>query len=123
MVLNALRRRRPRLSTVETLPSPSGRRRPPPEARSRIARRLRRQADSCRPLGSPLYAGLLERAAADAEAGGVVAHVLEGRDLDPAGSALAFRLMGAVHRLVLEGKAPTLARHFPTAGGRPGEPG
>lgn len=108
---------------MEAQPPPSGRSQRGLEARSRIARRLRRQADSCRRLGSPLYAGLLELAAADAEAGGPVARVLDGRDMDPAGSALALRLMGAVHRLVLEGKAAALARHFPTAGGRAGEPG
>jgi hypothetical protein len=40
------------------------------EARAAVARRLRRQARACRALGSPLYAYLLERSAADAEAGG-----------------------------------------------------
>lgn len=87
------------------------------EARARIARRLRRQATACRLLGSPLYEGLLERAAEDAEAGGPVWRALEGHDLDPAGSALALRFMGALHRLVLEGAAPALAAHYPTSSG------
>ena len=70
------------------------------EARAAVARRLRRQAQACRALGSPLYAELLERSTADAP-----------------GSALALRLMGAVHLLVLEGRAPSLARHYPSVGG------
>ena len=41
--------------------------------------------------------------------------------MDDAGSALALRFMGAVHRLVLEGRAPGLAAHYPSAGGRPDE--
>ena len=36
------------------------------------------------------------------------------------GSALALRFLGAVHRLVLEGRAPALARHYPSAGGEAG---
>ena len=31
----------------------------------------------------------------------------------------ALQLMGAVHRLVLEGRAPELARFYPSAGGTP----
>jgi hypothetical protein len=38
--------------------------------------------------------------------------VLEGHERDPKGSALALRLMGAVHRLVLEGRAPDLAKQY-----------
>ncbi|MDP9480944.1 MAG: DUF2332 domain-containing protein, partial [Actinomycetota bacterium] len=79
------------------------------EARGAVARRLRRQAEACRALGSPLYAHLLERSAVDAEAGGPAWAVLAGHEDDPPDSALALRLMGAVHRLVLEGRAPALA--------------
>ena len=60
---------------------------------------------------------MLEQAAADVEAGGPGWAVLEGHEGDPAGSALALRFLGAVHRLVLEGRAPALARHYPSAGG------
>ena len=87
------------------------------EARAAVARRLRRQARACRALGSPLYAYLLERSAANAEAGGPAWAVLAGHEVDPPGSALALRLMGAVHRLVLQGCVPSLARHYPSAGG------
>lgn len=46
-----------------------------------------------------------------------MARVLEGRASDPEGSMTALRLMGAVHRLVLEGQAPELAGYYPSAGG------
>ena len=45
--------------------------------------------------------------------------VLAGHQDDPGPSALALRLMGAVHRLVLSGRAPELAKHYPSVGGRP----
>lgn len=74
-----------------------------------VAERLRIQAGYCERIGSPLYAGLLERAAEDFEAGGPVAEVLGGHEDDPADSMLALRLMGAVNRLVLRGAEPALA--------------
>jgi hypothetical protein len=54
--------------------------------------------------------------------GDVVFAVLRGHEHDPGPSALALRLMGAVHRLVLRGDAPQLAAHYPSAGGRPHGP-
>jgi hypothetical protein len=86
---------------------------------AKIAHHLRWQADWCRRLGSPLYGELLDRAAADVESGGPCATLLEPHANDRRGSALALRFMGAVHRLVLQGDAPLLARHYPSAGGRP----
>jgi hypothetical protein len=83
-----------------------------------IARRLRRQAGWCARLGSPLYEALLESAARDVEQGGVTLSVLQGHERDPPQSALALRLMGAVHRLALEGRAPALAALYPSTGGR-----
>ncbi len=89
-------------------------------AAEQIARHLRTQANWCQRLGSPLYAYLLERAAADAESGGPICHILRphAHTADP--NALALRFMGAVHRLVLTGRAPDLARHYPSAGGSVG---
>ncbi len=78
---------------------------------------LREQAGWCEVLGSPLYATLLRAGADDLESGGPVYEVLAGHEHDRAGSALALRLMGAVHRLVLEGCAPRLAAFYPSAGG------
>jgi hypothetical protein len=78
---------------------------------------LRLQGEWCTRLGSPLYGALLAAAADDAVAGGPVADVLEGYPYEPVASAMALRLMGAVHRLVLAGDAPALAAHYPSAGG------
>lgn len=88
------------------------------EAPQRLAQLLRIQAGWCERLGSPLYARILERAADDCAAGGPTLSVLEGHERDRIGSALSLRLMGAVHRLVLQGKVPKLAAHYPSAGGR-----
>lgn len=66
------------------------------------------QAAHCARLGSPLYADLLGRAAADAEEGDPVAQVLRGHENDPPDSMLALRLMGAVHRRLLEGALPDM---------------
>jgi hypothetical protein len=81
------------------------------------ARRLRRQAVACRQLGSPLYAGLLDHAADDVLAGGPAAGVLDDHLEDPWRSALALRMLGGVHALVLSGQAPELAAFYPSAGG------
>ena len=95
---------------------------------------IRQQAAACEQLGSPLYAVLLERLAQDiaegSPAGGsatpgaaspgaasAAAAVLAGHEQDPGPSALALRLMAAVHRLVLTGQAPALAAHYPSVGG------
>lgn len=77
------------------------------------------QADACGRAGSDLYQRILEGAADDVRAGGVTARLLAPHDQDPLGSALALRLLGAVHRLVLAGEAPELARLYPSAGGDP----
>lgn len=77
-----------------------------------LAGRLRFQAEACGRLGSLLYERLLHAAAADVEGSGPVSEVLQGHEADPASSALALRLMGAVNRLVLEGRAPELAAAY-----------
>lgn len=83
--------------------------------------RLREQASSCAQLGSPLYEGLLARAAEDVAGGGPTWRVVEGVAGEPDGSAWPLRLMAAVHRLVLERRAPALALHYPSAGGTAGD--
>ncbi|MFZ6005117.1 MAG: DUF2332 domain-containing protein [Actinomycetota bacterium] len=75
------------------------------------------QAGECGRAGSLLYERILDGVAADMQAGGITADVLAGTDDDPFGSALALRLLGAVHRIVLEGGAPALAALYPSAGG------
>jgi len=78
---------------------------------------VRQQAAACRELGSPLYAGLLERCADDIAAGGAAADTLAGHEDDPGSAAIPLRLLGGVHRLVLEGEAPALAAYYPSVGG------
>jgi hypothetical protein len=78
---------------------------------------FRAQAEACARLGSPMYAELLGHLADDLAAGGPTARALRGHEHDPGPSALALRLLGSVHRLVLAGTAPELAPYYPTAGG------
>jgi len=81
-------------------------------AREAIAGQLQWQADACRMIGSPLYAGLMERAAEDVRAGGPTAEILRGHEDDPRFSVLGLRLLGAVNRLALTGKEPALAEAY-----------
>lgn len=71
-------------------------------------------------LSSPLYERLLAAAIDDVEAGGPCWDVLRGCEGDDIGSSLALRFLAAVHRMVLTGRAPELARHYPSVGGRDG---
>lgn len=78
---------------------------------------FRRQAAACADLGSPMYAALLDRCADDIGAGGVLSEVLAGHEEDLGPSALALRLLGSVHRLVLDRRAGDLATFYPSVGG------
>lgn len=75
------------------------------------------QAAACAQSGSPLYGRILDGVVADLEAMGISAALLADRGDDPVGSALPLRFLGAVHRLVLEGRAPALAAFYPSVGG------
>ncbi|BFV59098.1 DUF2332 domain-containing protein [Kitasatospora sp. CMC57] len=77
-----------------------------------------RQADACGELGSPLYEFLLRRAALDVASGGPCAAAVVGHEDAPGPDAIALRLLGGVHALVLTGRAPDLAAYYPSAGGR-----
>jgi hypothetical protein len=82
------------------------------------------QATACAQSSSPLYGRILDAVVADLRAGGVCAELLAGRGDDPVGSALALRFLGAVHRIVLDGRAPELASFYPSVGGdEAGDPG
>ena len=85
--------------------------------RRRMVALVREQAEGCAALGSPLYEFLLQRLADDIEAGGSAYDVLRGHEDDPGPSAIALRLMGGVHQLVLERRAPALALTFTSVGG------
>jgi hypothetical protein len=90
------------------------------DPREHLAGQLREQALSCAQMGSPLYDHLLRSAADDAAAGGPVWAVLQPHVSPGRGDALALRFMAAAHRLVLTGRAPTLALHYPSVGGDAG---
>jgi hypothetical protein len=68
---------------------------------------------------SPLTATLLAAAADDLAAGGITAKVMAGYECDRKGTVPGLRFAGAVHRAVLEGRAPQLAAHYPSVGGTP----
>ncbi|HME69690.1 MAG TPA: DUF2332 domain-containing protein [Myxococcota bacterium] len=84
-----------------------------------IASAFRFQAQGCRDTGSALYAQLLDTAAKDVERGGVLARLVEGWRGHPVLDALGLRLLGGIHRMVLAGSAPRVARYYPSAGGVP----
>ena len=84
-----------------------------------IAEAFQVQEMACRTLGSEIYAELCGRARRDLDAGGVVAKVFDDWKGSPVPDAVVLRFLGAVHRIVLEGRAAELASHYPSAGGAP----
>ena len=82
-----------------------------------IPDQFRRQASWCERLGSPLYSHLLSRCADDYERGGAVRDLLQLHKEDDESSVLPLRLMGAVHRLVLQDHQVELAKFYPSVGG------
>jgi hypothetical protein len=91
------------------------------ETKARLARRIRWYSEANR--DAPTHASLLAHTADDILRGGPAWEVLRGREDDPRGSALALRFMGAVHRLVLHGRAPELAPFYRSVGGSEGPEG
>ncbi|MCM6777550.1 DUF2332 domain-containing protein [Nocardia sp. CDC159] len=77
---------------------------------------FRLHARACAQLGSPLYAGLLERVARDLADGGPCARALTGYERSTRDAAVPLRFMAAVHALALSGRAPELAAHYPSTG-------
>lgn len=65
-----------------------------------------------------MYGDILIRMSADVEAGGIFAGILSGHENDPGRQALALRLLGGLHRLVLDGRASALRRWYPSTGGQ-----
>nr|VTO98310.1 hypothetical protein BIN_B_02479 [Mycobacterium riyadhense] len=78
---------------------------------------LRSQGRFCASSGSPMYGELFELVATDVEAGGIFATILSGHEDAPARQAMPLRLLGGLHRLVLDGRAPGLRRWYPSTGG------
>ncbi|MBV8180167.1 MAG: DUF2332 family protein [Mycobacterium sp.] len=85
---------------------------------SRLLRSLQLQGQICAGLGSPMYADVLDRVAADVAAGGVFAAILSGHESDSGRLALPLRLLGGLHRLALDGRASGLRRWYPSTGGQ-----
>lgn len=85
-----------------------------------LAETLDHQRAACARAGSALYANVIDGIATDVAAGGVCAAILGPRAGEPFASALPLRFLGSVHRLVLDGRAPALAAHYPSVGGSPG---
>lgn len=85
------------------------------------------QAAASGALGSPMYGALLaelgrrhqhDRAAAALRE--LFAEAIADRTHRVVHDALVLRIAAAVHRLVLSGDEPALARHYPSVGGSPG---
>jgi len=85
--------------------------------REHLLHTLRSQGRFCAGSGSPMYGELFELVATDVEAGGVFASVLSGHEDDPSRHAVPLRLLGGLHRLVLDGRAAGLRRWYPSTGG------
>ncbi len=86
--------------------------------REHLVHTLRSQGQFCAGSGSPMYGELFELVAKDVEAGGVFATILSGHEDDPSRHAVPLRLLGGLHRLVLDGRAAGLRRWYPSTGGK-----
>jgi hypothetical protein len=82
-----------------------------------VAEVFRENADHPAERSSPLMQALLLGVADDWDADGITRAALQPFADDPPGSALPLRFAAALHRLVLTGRAPELAEHYPTVGG------
>lgn len=79
------------------------------------------QANACLSLGSQMYHDLLHVILRDYHHGGTSRLILEGASLRPIHDATPLRLLGALHRIVLDGRCTELARHYESVGGFPSE--
>ncbi|MBJ7461813.1 MAG: DUF2332 domain-containing protein [Ilumatobacteraceae bacterium] len=81
---------------------------------------LLHQSGICAQLGSPLYEAIFRAMAVDLNNNGETARISEHLTIRPMRDAAPLRIAGVIHRLALTGKAPSVARHFPSTGGTPG---
>ncbi|MFD1826036.1 MULTISPECIES: DUF2332 domain-containing protein [Mumia] len=86
---------------------------------TRAVTAFRRQAEICASLGSPMYGDLIGALADDLAGGGPTKDVLGPLADDGAAPPvlLALRLVGGLHRLVLDDEVPALAASYPSVGG------
>ncbi len=77
------------------------------------------QSRTCRGFGSEIYGELFRRCAADlagGDPGSPLHRILDDWQGDAERDFVQLRLMGGVHSLVLAGRAPALAEHYPSMG-------
>ena len=84
---------------------------------SALAETIRLQGEGFRALGCPFYGALGLELARDVEQDGPVARMLAPYAEATFEAAYVLRLFGGVHRMVLAGDAPEVARHYPSVGG------
>ncbi|QLL08328.1 DUF2332 domain-containing protein [Mycobacterium vicinigordonae] len=82
-----------------------------------LAHTLRAQGRFCADSGSSMYGDLFERIATNVEAGGDFAGILADYQDAPSRHAVPLRLLGGLHRMVLDGRAAVLRRWYPSTGG------
>ena len=90
-----------------------------PSVRARLLETLETQRFGCEMSGSDLYSDILRYVSDDVAVGGPISELLEPVAFAPFGDAVILRFLAALHLLVLDGRAPDLARHYPSAGGVP----
>jgi len=78
------------------------------------------QANACLSLGSQMYHELLNVILDDYRRGGICQQILTNASDRPVHDATPLRFLGALHRIVLDGRDQQLARHYESVGGRPG---
>lgn len=79
------------------------------------------QIRACASLGSTVAVQALSALADNYLSEGPVHRLMARRFERPIHDAAPLRILAGLHRLVLQGMTPTLARHFPTVGGSPGD--
>lgn len=94
-----------------------GQRHPVVRVRDRLREVGEWQAALCERLGSPTWAAVIRRLLPELARGGAASSLLDD-GADPSTSMVWLRLLGAVHRLVLDDPRRELAAYLPTAGGR-----
>src|ERR1700758_3060076 len=100
-----------------TSSAPGCKARPMSTGAEHLLHMLRSQGRFCAGSGSWMYGELFELVANDVEVGGVFATILSGHEDDPSRHAVPLRLLGGLHRLVLDGRAAELRRWYPSTGG------
>ena len=83
-------------------------------SRAEIVAAFRKQAGFCRKRGADFTAAVVSAAGDEIEAGGVLADLVADFEGEPVMNALALRVAGALHALVLSGGAGDLAAFYDT---------